>query len=63
MQKLPTAAEQTKRANELEKEAFALYGLLPYANGPAMTGVKKGLANFGPAAFGSIRKEDIGWEK
>lgn len=32
-------------------------------NGPAMTGVKKGLANFGPAGFAVIPKEDIGWEK
>lgn len=63
LQKLPTSEEQTKRANELEKEAFGHFGLLPYANGADMQGVKKGLANIGALGFAVIPKEDIGWEK
>lgn len=63
LQKLPTAEEQTKRANELEKEAFGHFGLMPYANGADMQGVKKGLANIGALGFAVIPKEDIGWEK
>ena len=55
--------EQIAKANELEKEAFAQYGIMPYANGPQLTGVKKGLANFGAYAFAVIPKENIGWAK
>ncbi len=63
MQKLPTREEQIERINELESEAFAEYGLLPYANGPVMVGQKKGLANMGALGFAIIPKENIGWEK
>ncbi|MCQ9331156.1 ABC transporter family substrate-binding protein [Corynebacterium phoceense] len=63
LQKIDNGDDQIAKANELEVEAFKTYGLMPWANGPAMTGVKKGLANFGPAGFAVIPKEDIGWEK
>lgn len=63
MQKLPTRDEQVKRVNELESEAFEEYGLLPYANGPQMVGLKKGIANMGALGFAIIPKENIGWEK
>ena len=63
LQALPTAEEQTKKANELEVEAFSTYGLMPLFNGPSMVGVKKGLANFGAAGFAVLPKENIGWEK
>lgn len=36
---------------------------MPYANGPQLTGVKKGLANFGAYAFAVVPKENIGWAK
>ena len=39
------------------------YGILPFANGPQMVGVKKGLANYGANGFAILPKEDIGWEK
>ena len=55
--------EQIAKANDLEKEAFAQYGIMPYANGPQLTGVKKGLANFGAYAFAVVPKENIGWAK
>lgn len=63
MQKLPTRDEQIERINELESEAFEEYGLLPYANGPQMVGLKKGIANMGALGFAIIPKENIGWEK
>ncbi|WP_293772920.1 ABC transporter family substrate-binding protein [uncultured Corynebacterium sp.] len=63
LQKLPTAEEQIKKANELEVEAFKTFGLMPYANGADMVGVKKGLANYGAYGFAVMPKEDIGWEK
>ena len=63
MRQLDTADEQRMRANELEKEAFAQYGRLPYANGPQMTAVKSGLANYGPRVFTVLEKQNIGWEK
>lgn len=63
MQQLDTKEAQIERANELETEVFERYGHLPYANGPQMSAYKKGLANFGPAPFKTMLKEDIGWEK
>lgn len=63
MQQLDTKEAQIERANELETEVFERYGHLPYANGPQMSAFKKGLANFGPAPFKTMLKEDIGWEK
>lgn len=55
--------EQLKRINELEKEAFGFYGIMPTLNGPAITAVKPGLANYGPKMFGKVKIENIGWEK
>ena len=63
LQNLPTKDEQIERVNELESEAFGHYGILPFANGPQMVGVKKGLANYGANGFAILPKEDIGWEK
>ena len=63
LQNLPTKDEQIDRVNELESEAFGRYGILPFANGPQMVGVKKGLANYGANGFAILPKEDIGWEK
>lgn len=63
LQNLPTKEEQIDRVNELESEAFGQYGILPFANGPQMVGVKKGLANYGANGFAILPKEDIGWEK
>ena len=63
LQNLPTKDEQIDRVNELESEAFGQYGILPFANGPQMVGVKKGLANYGANGFAILPKEDIGWEK
>ncbi|MEL4211408.1 ABC transporter family substrate-binding protein [Corynebacterium bovis] len=63
LQKLPTAKEQIEKSHELEKEGLSMYGIMPWANGPAMSAVKPGLANIGPAAFASVAKENIGWEK
>nr|WP_311767979.1 ABC transporter family substrate-binding protein [Corynebacterium bovis] len=63
LQKLPTAKEQIEKSHELEKEGLSTYGIMPWANGPAMSAVKPGLANIGPAAFASVAKENIGWEK
>ena len=63
LQNLPTKDEQIERVNELESEAFGRYGILPFANGPQMVGVKKGLANYGANGFAILPKEDIGWEK
>ncbi|WP_049358648.1 ABC transporter family substrate-binding protein [Corynebacterium aurimucosum] len=63
LQNLPSKDEQIDRVNELESEAFGHYGILPFANGPQMVGVKKGLANYGANGFAILPKEDIGWEK
>lgn len=63
LQKLPTAEEQIKEANKLEKEAFALYGLIPMYNGPQIVSSKKGLANLGAYSFAVVPREDIGWAK
>ncbi|QRP15528.1 ABC transporter family substrate-binding protein [Corynebacterium kroppenstedtii] len=63
LQKLPTEDEQIRRANELEKEAFARYGIMPVTNGPSITAANPDLVNFGPKFFGSVKLQDIGWKK
>ncbi|WP_431037725.1 ABC transporter substrate-binding protein [Streptomyces sp. P6-2-1] len=65
---LPTLDEQLKAGNEIEKKAFATYGVMPTHNGPSIWAVKKGLTNYGAAQFfgnyGIIGPPElIGWEK
>ncbi|AQL50472.1 Oligopeptide ABC transporter, periplasmic oligopeptide-binding protein OppA [Corynebacterium pseudotuberculosis] len=61
LQALPTRDEQNKRANELEVEALARYGVIPQFNGVNIVAVKKGLANYGAYAFANVPVENIGW--
>ncbi|XCB29981.1 ABC transporter family substrate-binding protein [Arcanobacterium hippocoleae] len=65
MKKIADPEKQTKRAHELEVEAFKTYGIMPIYNGPAMTAVKKGLANYSSYSqgFAKIPIEHIGWVK
>ncbi|MDO4631346.1 MAG: ABC transporter family substrate-binding protein [Corynebacterium sp.] len=63
LQQIPNQEEQIAKANELEKEAVKMYGVLPYANGPQLVAVKKGLANYGAYSFAILPKESIGWAK
>ncbi|QYH19941.1 ABC transporter family substrate-binding protein [Corynebacterium aquatimens] len=63
LQKIEDADKQIARANELEKEAFREFGLMPYANGPEMVATKPGLANFGAMSFGVVPVENVGWAK
>ncbi|KQB85728.1 ABC transporter family substrate-binding protein [Corynebacterium lowii] len=63
LEQLPTAEEQNAMARDIEKEALARFGVMPYVNGPATVAVKPGLANMGAAIFATIPKENIGWEK
>lgn len=63
LQQIPDAGEQIERANELEKEALQEFGIMPYANGPAIVAVKKGLANFGANSFAVLPIENVGWAK
>ncbi len=60
---LETPEEQIKAANEIERQGFATYGVMPLFNGPEMVAVKTGLANYGAYAFAVVPKEDIGWAK
>ena len=63
LQKISDPKEQIARANELEKEAFGEFGIMPYANGPDMVAVKQGLANFGAMSFAVLPLENVGWAK
>ena len=63
LQQIPDADGQIKRANELEKEALAQYGIMPYANGPQIVAAKKGLANYGANSFAVLPIENVGWAK
>ena len=63
LQKIEDADEQIKRANELEKEAFGEFGIMPYANGPEMVATKPGLANLGAMSFAVLPIENVGWAK
>lgn len=57
--------DQSAEMNAIEKEWLELYGQMPLYNGPESWAVRKGLANWGPAAFGSMHPqwENVGWVK
>ena len=67
LQKIGDPDEQITAANELEVEAFKLYGIMPLYNGPGIAAVKEGLANFagntsqGSMGFAVLPIENIGW--
>ncbi len=66
MKKVTTVADQEEAielANEAEAKALDLFGTFPLNNGPEMTAVKKGLANFGPSGWLVEEPENIGWMK
>ena len=63
LQQISDPEEQIDRANELEKEALQEFGIMPYANGPEIVAVKKGLANFGANSFAVLPIENVGWAK
>ncbi|MGP5195868.1 ABC transporter family substrate-binding protein [Arthrobacter rhombi] len=66
MKKVTTVADQDealKLANEAETKALAQFGTLPLSNGPDMSAVKKGLANYGPSGWLVEEPENVGWEK
>jgi peptide/nickel transport system substrate-binding protein len=52
---LPTAQEQS--------QAFKTYGIMPTLTLPAITAVKRGLANYGSGRFFTTTPENIGWQK
>lgn len=55
--------EQIKALNKAEKKAMESYGFIPVYAGADVVVTKKGLANYGPALYQSVRYEDIGWQK
>ncbi|PRQ12555.1 ABC transporter substrate-binding protein [Corynebacterium sp. 13CS0277] len=63
MQAMTDPEAQNKRANELEEEAFAQYGIMPYYNRVVISAQKEGLANMGATGFASFPKEELGWAK
>ncbi|MGQ0575962.1 MAG: ABC transporter family substrate-binding protein [Pseudonocardia sp.] len=67
VQALPTAEEQIARANEIEVEALAQYGVMPLNSGPSIGAVKVGLANYGPEQGASLffraLPETVGYQK
>ncbi|MGO3486251.1 MAG: ABC transporter family substrate-binding protein [Corynebacterium variabile] len=63
LQQIGDPDEQIEKANELEKEAFAEYGIMPTFNGPDIWAVTPGLANYGALGFAKVPVQNIGWEK
>lgn len=63
LQKIGDPDEQIVKANELEREAFRTYGIMPTFNVPNIWAVKPGLANFGAAGYSQVAVQDIGWQK
>jgi peptide/nickel transport system substrate-binding protein len=71
IKKLPTIAdnaERNKAAMEIEKKHMAKYfSMGPVTNGPQISFVRSGLANYGPSLFKSLHQvpdwTTIGWEK
>ncbi|MDO4887180.1 MAG: ABC transporter family substrate-binding protein [Actinomycetaceae bacterium] len=63
LDKLETVDEQTRRANDIELEAFKRFGVIPLVNGQDTVAAKDGLANMGIMGFASIAVENIGYVK
>lgn len=61
--KIADPAQQTARANAIEREELAQYAFLPLFSGPSIYGVKNGLANVGATIFATPLPETIGWQK
>lgn len=61
MTKIADPQEQIKRANELEKEAFDFYGIMPMFNGPAQAAMDQNLANYSEGSFRTNLVENIGY--
>lgn len=56
------AIERKTRANEVEAEALGeFFHYLPMSNGPDITAVRTGLANWGPSLFESTDWTMVGW--
>ncbi|HVQ94140.1 MAG TPA: ABC transporter family substrate-binding protein [Mycobacteriales bacterium] len=56
-------AKQIAEANVIEREALALYGLIPLYSGPSIYAVPEKLANVGATIFGTPLPETVGWQK
>ncbi|MDO4911746.1 MAG: ABC transporter family substrate-binding protein [Corynebacterium sp.] len=61
LEALPTKEEQIARAQELEVEAFKLYGIMPSPVPPEITATKAGLANYGATGLQGFPNYMIGW--
>jgi peptide/nickel transport system substrate-binding protein len=59
---LPTAQEQFAKGADVETQAFKTYGIMPSLTLPAITAVKRGLANYGSGRFFTTTPENIGWQ-
>lgn len=64
--RLGQIGDQTRQVDEIntvEAEWLKFYPQLPLWHGPDQLAYRKGLANYGPAAFASLtpRWEDVGW--
>jgi peptide/nickel transport system substrate-binding protein len=65
---LATADQQIAAYPAVETEAFQTYGTMPMYNGPTITAVKNGLANYG-ADYGGVSlfhrelPQNVGWQK
>jgi peptide/nickel transport system substrate-binding protein len=55
--------ERAKLANEAEKKFQELYAMMPLYNGPVVTALKPGLANYGPQLFEDRDWAKVGWEE
>jgi peptide/nickel transport system substrate-binding protein len=55
--------KQIAEANAIEREALALYGLIPLYSGPSIYAVPEKLSNIGATIFGTPLPETVGWQK
>ncbi|APT85012.1 ABC transporter family substrate-binding protein [Corynebacterium aquilae] len=63
MAMMQDADKQMDRANELEKEAFQLYGIVPTYAPASIVALKDGISNYGATGFASFPVQNIGWKK
>lgn len=61
--KIADQKERNKKANEVEKLFQKEYAMMPLWNGPVISAVKKGLANYGPQLYLTRDWSTVGWQK
>lgn len=60
---IPNLKKAAHAGNQAEAAALKLMPAIPLWNGPEVTAVRKGLANWGPSGWLDVHRANVGWMK